>query len=143
MIPTGSWHEWRRRLALLSPEAFAAFAYCPRGLPGDVLVEVHVGEVDVDELDQLDERATPVALPERVRPVTSPTLGEGRVTSSVAATDAGGAIGELRFEFIHDRVLVEVYAASAELGILGEGLSILEEFAAGISVSRADEGIVA
>jgi hypothetical protein len=141
--PDGLLARLDTQIGLLSPDAFAGFLFCPRGLPGDVLVEVHVGEVEVDELSELDSSPAPVALPPRVRPISSPTLGEGRVTSSVAATESGGAIGELRFEFLRDRVLVEVFAASAELGILGATLPILEEFAAGISVRRADEGSIA
>lgn len=123
---------------MLSPEAFAAFLFCPRGLPAEALVEVFISESTLHSLEVM-ELDSPVALPQRTHPVSSPLLGEGRVVSSVGATGDGAAIGQLRYQFLSDGVLVDLSVTSVDLGILGAGMPIFEELATGIGVVPSEE----
>ncbi|MCT9818887.1 hypothetical protein N3K63_01160 [Microbacterium sp. W1N] len=125
------------QVSLLSGDAFAAFLFCPRGLPGDALVEVFIVDVDARTLDDIDATER-VALPQRVRPFTSPHLGEGRVISSAGALDGGAMIGQLRYQFLASGVFVETAITSADLGMLGSGMELFDALASDISVIRRE-----
>lgn len=118
---------------LLSSDAFAAFLYCPRGLPADALVEVFVGASDASELADVPVESS-VALPQRTSEVTSATLGTGRAIAAVTAMPDGALVGQLRYQFLSRGVLVEVCATSADLSALGAGMPQFEELASGIVI---------
>jgi len=125
------------QISLLSPHAFAAFLFCPRGVPADALVEVFLVDTDASALAEIDASAQ-VALPQRVRDIVSPSLGEGRVIASVSALEDGAVVGQLRYQFLADGVQVETTVVSSDLGMLGSGLELFDALASGISVARRE-----
>lgn len=124
---------------LLSEDAFAAFLYCPAGLPADALVEVFVGASDAKDLADVPVESA-VALPQRMAEVASETLGTGRSIASVTALQDGAVVGQLRFQFLTHGLLVEVCATSSDLSALGAGMPLFEELAAGIAIGRGNGG---
>ncbi|MFT4156848.1 MAG: hypothetical protein QM630_02810 [Microbacterium sp.] len=123
------------QVRLLSDQALAAFLLCPRGLPGDALVEVFVADTDATRLEDISlEHAA--ALPQRVHSITSPDLGEGRAVSTLIALEDGVPLGQIRHQFLSGGVFVDVTAASTDLGILGACLVAIETLSTGIRVRR-------
>lgn len=123
----------RAQAAMLSENAFAALLFCPRGLPADALVEVFVVDTDLPALDDLDATMR-VAVPQRIRPVASSTLGEGRAISSASVLPGGGVIGQIRYQFLSQGLFIETAVTSSDLGILGAGIEVFDALVSGITV---------
>lgn len=128
------------QVRLLSSEAAATLLFCPRGLPGDALVEIFVGETAATNLADVLP-ASPVALPTRMRAVHSSAFGEGRVCASTFALADGSLVGQLRYQWLWDGILVEACATARDLSVLGAGMQVLEELAVGISLTETPEDI--
>lgn len=78
--------------SLLSPEAFAAFLFCPSGLPGSALVEIFIARTELTSLADVTV-SYPVALPQREHPIPVPRADRRRALlltgSNLVAADAG------------------------------------------------------
>jgi len=121
------------QVRLLSTEALAAFLLCPRGLPGDALVEVFVADSSASHLDDIP-LGQEAALPQRIHDISSDSLGQGRAVATLVALDDGATLGQIRHQFLHEGVFVDVTAASTDLGVLGACVDDLEALSTGVVV---------
>jgi hypothetical protein len=123
---------------LVSPDASAAFLFCPDGLPGAALVEVFAVESPVTSLEDLVDEA-PASLPRQTLPLADLGTDEGRVLSTVRDVD-GLAVGSLQYQLLRDGALVDVSVTSPRLEALGAGMPLFEQLAMRVEVAALGAG---
>ncbi|WDH79212.1 hypothetical protein PTQ19_01840 [Microbacterium esteraromaticum] len=123
--------------SLLSPQAFAAFLFCPSGLPGSALVEVFIGRTERTSLADVTV-SYPVALPQREHPIYSPSFGTGRAISSLSKLPDGTALGQIRYQHLDHGILVDMSVTASDLTALGAGMPAFEALVNAVSCRPAD-----
>lgn len=73
-------------------------------------------------------------MPQRIHDVSSDSLGQGRAVATLVALDDGATLGQIRHQFLHEGVFVDVTAASTDLGVLGACVDDLETLSTGVVV---------